>query len=132
MAELSKFIKIVLIIDIIAAFIYGILYLFIPEIYAELIDPPSLSLHFWRLWGVNCVSLGVFGIIGLVRNEWTTFKIMIEFVIFWLIIQNILNIISLTDPARSPTNLESQLTDVIIILFLIVLNIYAYLREKKQ
>jgi len=69
MAELSKFFKIVLLIDVIAGVIYGILYLFIPEIYADLIDSPSFSLQFWRLWGVTCLLLGIFGIIGLIRNE---------------------------------------------------------------
>lgn len=83
---------------------------------------------------MTCFYLGVFGIIGLKRNEWTTFKIIIEFVIFWLIFQDIINIISLADPApaRSPTNFASELADVIVIIGLIVLNSYAYVRENKQ
>ncbi len=131
MAELSKFFKIVLIIDILAGLIYGILYLFIPEIYAGLIDPPAFDLHFWRLWGATCTTLGVVGIIGFIRNEWTTFKVIIEFVVLWLILMNIINLISLATIARSPTNLASQWTDFIIIIILIILNIYAYLKENK-
>jgi len=132
MAELSKFFKIVLIIDILAALIYGILYLFIPEIYAGLIDSPAFDIHFWRLWGVTCTTLGVVGIIGFIRNEWTTLKVIIEFVVLWLILTNIINFISFATIARSPTNLASEWTDVIIILILIVLNFYAYLRENKE
>jgi len=134
MAELSKFFKIVLLINIIAALIYGILYLFIPEIYADLIESPSFSLQFWRLWGVTCLLLGVFGIIGFIRNEWTTLKILIEFVILWLIGMDIVNIIYLVDPAftHSATSFASELTDVIIIILLAVVNIYAYLKENKR
>ena len=132
MAELSKIFKIVLIIDILAALIYGLLYLFIPEIYAGLVDPPAFDLHFWRLWGATCFTLGVVGIIGFIRNEWTTLKGIIEFVIFWLILTDIINFISLATVTRSPTNLASQWTDVIIIIILIALNIYGYLSENKE
>lgn len=132
MAELSKFFKIILIINMIAAFIYGILYLFIPEIFAGLVDAPAFDLHFWRLWGGTCVSLGIFGIIGYIRNEWSTFKVIIEFVILWLIITVIINFVGFADITRSPTNLISQWTDIIIILILIIIDIYAYLRENKQ
>ncbi len=132
MAELSKLFKIVLIINIIAAFIYGILYLFIPEIYAVMIESPSFSLQFWRLWGVTCFILGIMGIIGLLRNDWTQIKILIEFSILWLLGMNILNIIFLFDPSHTTTSFTSEVTDVIIIFVLIVLDIYVYLRENKQ
>ena len=134
MAELSKFFKIVLLIDVIAGVIYGILYLFIPEIYADLIDSPSFSLQFWRLWGVTCLLLGIFGIIGLIRNEWTTLKMLIEFVIVWLIGMNIVNIIYIVDPASTHTaaSLSSEIVDLIIIFILAALNIYAYLKENKR
>jgi hypothetical protein len=132
MAELSKLFKIVLIINIIAAFIYGILYLFIPEIYAIMIESPSFSLQFWRLWGVTCFILGIMGIVGLLRNDWMQLRILFEFSILWLIGMNILNIIYLFDPSHTAMSLTSEVTDVIIIFVLIVLDIYAYLRENKQ
>ena len=134
MAELSKLFKIILLIDIIAALIYGILYLFIPELYAALIESPSFSLQFWRLWGVTCLLLGVFGIIGYIRNEWTTLKILIEFVICWLIGMDIINIIYLVDPTftHTTTSFTSELTDIIIIIILAFINIYAYLKENKR
>lgn len=132
MAEFSKFMKITLIIDILAAFVYGILYLFIPEIYAEMIESSQFSLHFWRLWGMTCALLGVMGIIGMLRNDWTMFKMVMEFVILWLIGMNILNLIILVDPSQTPASFLSELTDVIIIFFLVVLNIYAYVKENKK
>lgn len=132
MAEFSKLMKITLIIDILAAFVYGVLYLFIPEIYATMIESSQFSLHFWRLWGMTCALLGVMGIIGILRNDWTMFKMMMEFVILWLIGMNVLNIIILTNPAHTLASFASELTDVIIIFFLIAINIYAYMRENKE
>lgn len=130
MAELSKFFKIALVIDIIAAFVYGTIYLFIPDIYRVLVDAPAFDIHFWRLWGGTCISLGIFGVIGIIRNDWDYLKIIIEFVIVWLIITVIINFISL--PGRSLTNLASEWTDIIVIIVLIVLNIYAYFKENKK
>jgi hypothetical protein len=132
MAELSKFFKIVLIINILAALIYGILYLFIPEIYASLIEFPDFSLHFWRLWGITCFIMGIMGIVAFIRNNWTMLKMLYEFVILWLIGMNILNIINLFDPAHTLTSFTSQLTDVIVIFLLIALSVFAYWREDKQ
>ena len=132
MAELSKFIKITIYIDILAGFVYGVLYLFIPEIYSAMIESSQFSLHFWRLWGMTCALLGVMGIIGLLRNDWIMFKMIMEFVILWLIGMNILNLIILVDPAQTPASFLSELTDVIVIFFLVALNIYAYIRENKE
>lgn len=132
MVEFSKLFKIVLIINIIAGLIYGILYLFIPEIYAAMIESPSFSLQFWRLWGVTCLIMGIMGIIGLMRNDWIQIKILFEFTILWLLGMNILNLIYLFDPSHTPTSFTSEVTDVIIIFVLIAVDIYAYLKENKE
>ncbi|MHA1669035.1 MAG: hypothetical protein ACTSV5_00500 [Promethearchaeota archaeon] len=132
MAEFSKFMKVVFYINLIAAFIYGILYLFIPDLYASLIDTPAYDPHFWRLWGGTCLSLGIIGILGLVRNDWAQFKVIIELVILWLLISNILNLASFVYLTRSPTNAISELLDVIVIFFIIVLDTYALLQENKR
>ena len=131
MGEFSKFLKIVLLIDIAAGFFYGILYLFIPEIYANLIESPSFSLHFWRLWGGTCLLLGIIGIIGFFRNEWTTFRIVLEFVILWLIMMDIINLISLSDPTHTAISLASEIVDIIVIFGLIAINTFAYFKENK-
>ncbi|MHA1196329.1 MAG: hypothetical protein ACTSRH_02690 [Promethearchaeota archaeon] len=132
MAEFSKFMKIVLSINIFAAFIYGILYLFIPEFYSSLVDAPNYNPLFFRLWGATCTSLGIVGILAFLRNNWEQFKILFEFVILWLIIQDIVNLTSFSYLARSPTNIASQWTDIIIIILLIIIDIYAYLKENKN
>ena len=132
MAELSKLLKIVLILNIIAALIYGILFLFIPEIYAAMIESPSFSLQFWRLWGLTCFILGIMGIIGFLRNDWIQLKILLEFTILWLLGMNVLNLIYLFDPGHTPTSFTSEVIDVIIIFILIALDIYSYLRENKE
>ena len=132
MAELSKLMKIVLGINILAAFIYGILYLLIPEIYGSLIDTPAFDAHFWRLWGGTCLSLGVFGILGIIRNDWSRFGVFMEFVIIWLLITNLLNLASFGYLNRSLTNAISELIDVIVIFIIIALDLYAIIQENKK
>jgi hypothetical protein len=119
MVEFSKFMKIVLIINIIAAFVYGIFYLFIPEIYANLVEASDYNDQFYRLWGGTCVSLGIFGILGLLRNDWDRFKMLFEFVILWLIITEIINFASFAYIVRTPANLASEWIDVIVIILII-------------
>ena len=132
MAQFSKLFKIVLFINIIAGLIYGVLYLFIPEIYATMIESPSFSLQFWRLWGLTCLIMGIMGIIGFIRNDWIQIKILFEFTILWLLGMNILNLIYLFDPGHTPTSFTSEVLDVIIIFVLIALDVYTYLRENKE
>ena len=74
MVEMLRGLKIVVIIDIIVAFIYGFLYLLIPEYYAELSDSPTFDIHMWRIVGGTIIVLGIGAIIGLKRSEWESFK----------------------------------------------------------
>ena len=132
MAEFSKLMKIVLIINIIAALIYGIFYLFIPEIYAGLVEASDFNDQFYRLWGGTCISLGIFGILGFFRNDWGQFKMLFELVILWLIITEIINLASFAYIVRTPANLVSEWIDVIVIILIIVMDIYAYMKENKK
>lgn len=129
MTEISKRMKLLLIINTIAAFIYGFLYLAIPEILADLNDPTYYDPHFWRLWGGLCIVFGIFGILMIKRAEWEEIKILIEFVIIWLIMTNIINIATMFIIHRSAVNFASELFDIILISALIVANTYLYLQE---
>jgi len=51
MAEFSKEMKFVLIINMIVAFAYGIMYVFLPEAVYALNDAPYFDPHYWRLFG---------------------------------------------------------------------------------
>ncbi|MFX0186568.1 MAG: hypothetical protein ACFE8A_02410 [Candidatus Hodarchaeota archaeon] len=131
MAEISKNMKIVIIINVIAAFIYGFMYLVIPEIIATLNDSPHFDPHMWRIFGGTAIALGIFAVIMIMRAEWESSKIFWEFAIVWLIIVLIINLIMTISVPRSAVNLASQWFDNVVVIVLIIVDIYFYLQEGK-
>ncbi len=132
MSEMSKELKIILIIDIIVAVYYGILYLLIPEVYYRMNDAPAFDLHMWRLFGGTIFILGVCGVVALKRNEWEAVKPLMEVVILWLIMVAILDIIWVLSVAASPTYIRSISTTIVILIVLIAVNIFLYQRERNK
>jgi predicted membrane-bound spermidine synthase len=132
MAEISKLFKIMLIIDVIVAFVYGILYFFVPNIVYDLNDAPFYDPHFWRLFGGAILSLGIGAILSLIIKEWEKIKLFVLVTIIFLIITAIGNISSALYLTRSPTNLVFHWLDTIIIIILIVLNGFFFIKESKE
>ena len=132
MAEISKELKIILIVDIIVALYYGVLYLLIPEVYYRMNDAPAFDLHMWRLFGGTIFILGICGIIALKRGEWNAVKPLMELVILWLIMVAVLDIIWVLSVAASPTYIRSISTTIVILIILITINIFLYQREMKN
>ena len=132
MAEISKLFKIMLIIDLIVAFVYGILYIFLPDVVYNLNDAPFYDPHFWRLFGGAILTLGIGVIFSLIMNEWEKIKLFVLVTIIFLIITAIGNISSALYVTRSPTNLVFHWLDTIIIIILIVLNGFFFMKENKE
>jgi len=132
MAEISKMFKIMLIIDIIIAFIYGILYLFLPNIVSSINDAPFYDPHFWRLFGGTILAVGVGSALSIKMKEWEKIKLFILVMLVFLIIIGIVNITSALYTTRSPTNLVFHWLDTSVIIILIILNGFFYLKEEKQ
>jgi len=129
MAGLSKKIKIVLIINAIVAFIYGSIFLLIPDLYEQLSgsiyhNPPLL-----RVWGGTAIVFGICGLIALKRNEWETVKLYCELVILWLLMIVILNLASFAYVPYTPTSLAHAIFNLIIIAILAVVDIYFYIKS---
>ena len=131
MTEISKRMKIVMIINIIVAFIYGFFYLIIPEAYSKLIDAPNYDPGMWQIFGGTLLILGIFGLIALKKNEWEYFKILVEFVILWDTMVLIINIVGLFTIPSSAVNIANALVAIILLIVLIILWIYSYFQEEK-
>lgn len=131
MAEVTKEVKIVLIIDAIAALIFAFLYLVIPEIYASLIDPIVFDPYYWRAFGGTLLVLAIMALIALKRAEGEQVKLMIEIMILWSIVILTLNIWELIVLPLSPTYRETTWLDSILLIVLIMLNSYFYNRDLK-
>jgi len=131
MAEVTKEVKIVLIIDAIASLIFAFLYLVIPETYASLVDPIVFDPYYWRAFGGTVLVLGIMSLIALKRAEGEQVKIIIEFAILWSVVILCLNIWELIVLPLSPTYRETTWFDSLLLIVLIMLNSYFYNRDLK-
>ncbi len=131
MVEMSKGLKIILIVDIIVAIYYGVMYLLLPELYYQMNDAPAFDLHMWRLFGGTLFVLSIAGIIALKRGEWEAVKPIMEVVILWLIMVAVLDVVWVLSANASPTYIRSISTTIVLLIILIIANIYFYQRERK-
>lgn len=132
MADLSKEMKIVILINTIVALIYGIFQLFLTEWYAAVTDFPVFDIHFTRVSGGTLFVLSIFGFYVFLKKQWADFKLFFEFVIIYQIMLLILDIVYLATITYSATNFASILIATIITALLIAINIFFYLKEGKQ
>lgn len=132
MAEISKNMKILIIIHIVIAIIYGFLYLVIPEIFSTLNDAPYFDPHVWRLWGGTLIVLVIFGVVMIKVAEWENIKVFWGFVIIWIIMILIIDLATLFTISRSATNIASLLVDIVILIVLAITDIYFYMQEEKR
>ena len=132
MAEMSKEMKIVIIVNVIVAFIYGFFQLIFPEIYYQLTDAPAIDVLSLRVCGGALVVLGIFGIIAIIRADWEKVKIAFEIAITYEIILLIIDIVGYITVTGSATWITGQIIATIIKIILIVINIYFYLQEEKR
>ncbi|MFW9899639.1 MAG: hypothetical protein ACFFDO_10320 [Candidatus Thorarchaeota archaeon] len=127
MAEISKEVKIIFIINIIAGIIYAIQYLILPDILYS--GTPYYHPHLSRIYGGTMVILIIGGLIGLKRGELETLKPVWEVVILWFIMVLILAIASLTYMPWTPTDLARVWVGIIVLIILIIINVYFYYKQ---
>jgi hypothetical protein len=129
MVELSKEVKIIFYINIIAGLIYTFQYLIIPDLlYA---GESGYNPHNQRVIGGSILALVIGGLIGLKRAELETLKPVWELVIVWFIIVLILDIASLTYMPYTSIQIIRTWIAIIVLIVLLVLNIIAYNRAVK-
>ncbi len=124
MAELSKGGKIIYMINAIVAFIFTVLFLVIPEIYADFMNSSFYCPITWRQLGGSILVLGVFSVVGLLRKEWEHVRIVWELGILWLIVLLCIDIWGMV----AITGLFDYV--IVIIVILIVVNVFFYVRER--
>jgi hypothetical protein len=132
MAEFSKEMKFVLIINMIVAFAYGIMYVFLPDTVYSLNDAPYFDPHFWRLFGGVLIAMGIPILLGIIKGDWDYIKLFFLYAIIGLIIMALVNLTSNIYVTRSAINLVFHWLDTIVIIVLAVFNTFFYLREEKK
>jgi len=132
MGEISKELKIVILVNAAAAVIYGILQTFITEAYLTMVDQPTPDVHFTRVGGGTLLVLAIFGIYTVLKKDWEDFKLLFEFVIVYEIMLFILDIVYFATFTISAINFANTLIATILTAALIAVNIFFYLREQKE
>ena len=126
MTEITKRLKILLLINTIIGLSFAFFYLIAPYYYLSLIEWPFFDPYYsWAFGGVFLILLS-FLLRSIKRNHWEKCKSVLEITIAWQILILILNIISLI---FIPTPIISIITtwiSNIIFITLIGFNIYFY------
>lgn len=82
--ELSKSLKIVLLIHFALGIILGIIFLFIPEIYCSLVGFPMIDSGSLRIIGAASLALGVSSFLAFRSDDWEKTKPFIIMEFIWL------------------------------------------------
>lgn len=131
MTEISKEMKIIVIINIIVGIIYGCLYFAVPDAISKYLDATYFDPHFMRLAGGTILVLTVSMILALIRGEWENVKPVLEVVMLWLIMTSIVIIIALVALPLSARQIPQFWFDAIICLILAGIDAFFCYREQK-
>ena len=129
MAELSKEVKIVFIINAIPAFIYAFLFLVIPDTYAQITEAEIYNPINLRQVGASILVLGIGIVLVIKADDLEKAKIFWEIAIIWLILMVIIGIWgAFAIPGTATAQIGTWIANAILIV-LAVLNIYVFYRE---
>ena len=131
MAELSKEVKIVFIINAISAFIYAFLFLVIPDTYAQVMEEAIYNPISYRQVGASLLILGIGNVLAIKRDDLEKAKLFWEIGIIYVILMLIVGIWgAFALPGTAAGQAGTWIANTILIV-LSVLNIYVYYRETK-
>ena len=126
--EISKGLKILLILECIVANIYGITYLFFTEQYIALVAWPFEDPIVGRMLGVSLMTYGLCSLIAFLRKDWKTARIVIELQIFWHILG--LGVVIISSIVLNL--IEDMWIFIVILAPFLVAFIYFYIVEQKR
>ena len=132
MVEMSKEYKIIILVNAFVGLIYGSLYVFIPDFIYFGNDAPYFDPHFWRLFGGVLLAIGIVAFYGFFKADWEKIKFFMVFGIVALVIILINNLASNVYVTRSATNIIFHWVDNIVIILLLIIDIFFYMRENKK
>ena len=130
MVEITKRLKILLLINAIIGLIFAFLYLAISHIYLSLTQWPFYDPYHSWLFGGTLLILSIFTLLAIKRTEWDQIKIIFELIIAWQLTILILNIIGLILIPTPITSLISTWVNNFLLIILIIANIYFYTKQE--
>ncbi len=126
MVEITKSMKILLIINAIVGIIIAFLYLVIPHAYLLLVQWPFYDPYYSWVFGGTFLILSIFAILARKKKEWEHMKMIFEFIITWQLMILVLNIVSLIFIPAPIISIITTLCYNIVLIMLIATNLYYY------
>jgi hypothetical protein len=126
--ELSKGLKIVLLVHFILGIILGIIFLFLPDIYCGLFGFPMSDHGPLRLIGAASLALGTSSFLAFRTKDWEKTKLFIQMEFIWLIAAIVAMIWWLVD--LGPTGAVGWWIFGMFIAFLVAFGYFYFLQEK--
>jgi len=125
--EISKLLEIVFLVHFVLGLILGIIFLFIPEIYCDLVGFPITDKGLFRLIGAASLALGSGSFFAYRSKDWEKIKLVVLIELVWLVFANgamIYWLIFESGPVMG------WFIEVMFICFFVVF-LYSYIQEEK-
>jgi len=84
--EISKGLKILFLLEVTVAYLFGIIYFGFTEVYIDIVGWPWYDPIAGRVLGISLLTYGTCSLIAFLRKDWITAKIVIELHIIWHIL----------------------------------------------
>jgi hypothetical protein len=132
MGKLSRNMRITILVEAIAFFVFAYLYLVPTNVYLETMSWPYNDPYYPKAFGISLLVLGAFLTISFFRNEWIQAKLMIEIVIMWSSLILVANFIEITILPLPVGVIVTTWNNNIILLVLIIVSLFFFLKEMKR
>jgi len=132
MVEMTKNLKIVLVINAIIGLCFAFLYLAISHLYLSLIEWPFYDPYYsWAFGGIFLI-LSIFILLSLKQNNWEKIKTILQVLIAWQLMILVLNVISLIlIPSPIVSIITIWIYNITLIL-LVIANILFYMKNIQE
>ncbi len=130
MTEIKKITKISLLAYGIVNILYGPMAIFLP---VPLFIPATTNPFNVRYNGATLLGIAIFAFLILIRKnrEWENVKLIYEFLYYLLIAMIILEPTRLLFPTPTPMMISQTIMDMIIMVALLVLGVYSYIKQRE-
>ena len=130
MTEIKKITKIALLWYGVAGILFAFFYLVLTDLYLTMIQwPYNDPVAFWSLGG-TLLTIGIASFMASFKKEWEEIKLFFLFSMMWILYFIIMDIVSIALLSLPDMALMSQITNIILLTFNLVLGIFCIMKQR--
>jgi len=130
MTEIKKITKIALLWYGVAGILFAFFYLVLTDLYVTMIQwPYNDPVSFWSLGG-TLLTIGIASLMASFKKEWEEIKLFFLFSMMWILYFIIMDIVSIALLGLPDMALMSQITNIILLTFNLVLGIFCIMKQR--